>query len=396
MLCSIDLFSFTLLLINFHLFFAQHFLAGNMRPEFIAERREALQNYINIILMNPILASSLPAKKFVDPETYNQSFHEIAVQNAALCLRTEGLYTLGQSLGAIGWRLRKHYFKAIQKAQSAGKSGSSSSSCSGTTSNHSGKHMLTKSTSQAHSKLLSSAGASLSLENQPKSLEDVEFLTLAWCEYGPDKYIDDKEIHSLLKTLATISHPFIMPIEFVTTNDNGALFVRNFYGRGSLKDLLCGSSPKNPFLSKYGNPKGRGPMPIRDIAIYGRQILEALRFLHSKGMPFGMFVVFVALHQLCYCFIVICLFVFIFAGHIHAGNVIIVDGVARLVDIENFVLGVPSFYRPFFVQHSKISTSELIDVYSFGHLLYELSCGYPLQESITRHPIECPSEKLSN
>lgn len=84
------------------------------------------------------------------------------------------------------------------------------------------------------------------------------------------------------------------------------------------------------------------------------------------------------------------------AGHIHAGNVIIVDGVARLVDIENFVLGVPSFYRPFFVQHSKISTSELIDVYSFGHLLYELSCGYPLQESITRQPIECPSESLSN
>lgn len=82
-------------------------------------------------------------------------------------------------------------------------------------------------------------------------------------------------------------------------------------------------------------------------------------------------------------------------GHIHAGNVMIVDGVARLVDIENFVLGVPSFYRPFFVQHSKISTSELIDVYSFGHLLYELTFGYPLQESVTRQPIECSSDNLS-
>lgn len=260
-----------------------------MRPEFIALRREALQKYINIILMNPILASSLPAKKFVDPETYNQPFHDIAVQNAALCLRTEGWFTLGPSLGAIGWRLRKHYFKVIPKGHSAGKSSSSSSSSSGTTSNHSGKHILTKSTSQSHAKLLSSAGGSLSLENQPKSLDDVEFLTLSWCEYGPDKYIDDKEIHNVLKSLASISHPFIMPIEHVSTNDSGALFIRNFYGRGSLKDLLCGSSPKNPFLSKYGNPKGRGPMPIRDIAIYGRQILEALRFLHSKGMPFGMF-----------------------------------------------------------------------------------------------------------
>lgn len=79
----------------------------------------------------------------------------------------------------------------------------------------------------------------------------------------------------------------------------------------------------------------------------------------------------------------------------HAGNVIIVDGVARLVDIENFILGVSSFYRPFFIQHSKINTYELIDVYSFGHLLYELSHGYPLQESITRQSIDCPSESLS-
>lgn len=45
-----------------------------MHPDFIAKRLLALQEYINIVLMNPILASSLPAKKFVDPESYNQSF----------------------------------------------------------------------------------------------------------------------------------------------------------------------------------------------------------------------------------------------------------------------------------------------------------------------------------
>lgn len=83
-----------------------------------------------------------------------------------------------------------------------------------------------------------------------------------------------------------------------------------------------------------------------------------------------------------------------YLGHIHAGNVIIADGAARLVDIENFLLGVPSFYRPFYIQHSKINTCELIDVYSFGHLLYELAFGHPLQESIVRQPIECSSEAL--
>lgn len=48
---------------------------GNMRPDFIAERRRELQIYINTVLMNPILASSLPAKRFVDPDSYSQSFH---------------------------------------------------------------------------------------------------------------------------------------------------------------------------------------------------------------------------------------------------------------------------------------------------------------------------------
>lgn len=81
-------------------------------------------------------------------------------------------------------------------------------------------------------------------------------------------------------------------------------------------------------------------------------------------------------------------------GHCHAGNVVVADGVARLLDIENFILGVPSFYRPFFMQHSKIHTAEMIDVYSFGHLMYELSIGYSLQESVTRQPIDC-SESLS-
>lgn len=242
-----------------------------MRPEFIAQRLLALQNYINIILMNPILASSLPAKKFIDPESYNQSFHDIAVQNASLCLRAENLFTIGTSLGAIGWRLRKHYFKTTPKGGSAKSSQS--------------KHVLVKTGSTSHSKLLSTVGSG-STESQPKGLDSIEY-TLTWTEYGPDKYVDDKEIHNVLKSLIHLQHPFILPIEFVATNDSGALFVRKFNTKGSLKDLLCGSSPKNPFLSKYGNPMGRAPATVKEVAIYGRQILEALRFLHSKGMPLG-------------------------------------------------------------------------------------------------------------
>lgn len=227
--------------------------------------------------MNPILASSLPAKRFIDPETYNQSFHDVAMQHAALTLRSENLYTLGQSLGTIGWRLRKHYFKVVAKAHS----GSSAH-----TSGSSSKNILTKSSSQSHSKLANAT--SLSLEAQPKCLEGVEFSVLSWTEYGPDKYIDDKEITGVLKSLTSIQHPFILPIEHVAGNDNGVLVVRSFFTKGSLKDLLYCSSPKSQFLQKYGNTSTRGRgLTVKEIALYGRQILEALSFLHSKGLPCG-------------------------------------------------------------------------------------------------------------
>lgn len=150
--------------------------------------------------------------------------------------------------------------------------------------------------------------------------------------------------------------------------------------------MLCNANPLNPFLAKYGSPKGRSPLPLKELAMYGRQILEALRFLHSKGMPYGVFNIFEILFTL--------IVKHIIPGHVHAGNVVISDGVARLLDIENFILGVPSFYRPFFVQHSKLNTFDVIDVYGFGQLMYEMSMGYPLQESFTRQITDCP-ESLS-
>lgn len=51
--------------------------------------------------------------------------------------------------------------------------------------------------------------------------------------------------------------------------------------------MLCASSPLNLFNSKYGNPKGRMQLPLADIALYGRQILEAIKYLHSIGLAHG-------------------------------------------------------------------------------------------------------------
>lgn len=61
------------------------------------------------------------------------------------------------------------------------------------------------------------------------------------------------------------------------------------------------------------------------------------------------------------------------------------------MDIENGILGVPSFYRPYFMQHKRIFSMESIDIYSFGHTLYEMTFGAPLHESIVEnYPANCP------
>ncbi|XP_033110937.1 PX domain-containing protein kinase-like protein, partial [Anneissia japonica] len=77
----------------------------------------------------------------------------------------------------------------------------------------------------------------------------------------------------------------------------------------------------------------------------------ALKFLHEKGLPYG---------------------------HLHASNVMLEGNTCRLLDIENSLLGLPSYYRMYFTQFKKINTTEAIDVYCFGHLLFEMVFGEQL------------------
>ncbi|XP_044264656.1 PX domain-containing protein kinase-like protein [Tribolium madens] len=285
-------------------------LIGNMDPEFITERQQGLQKYLNSILMNPILVSSLPARSFVDPANYCQPFGELALQHVSLALRGEVGWEVVGPLEEMGWRLRKHYY-----------------------------HIKCKS--------------------QPK-----DDLIGGWTDYGPDKYLDDKDMHALFKSLNQIQHPFIHSIELCLCTDTGGLVVRTNHKNGSLRDLLCGAKPRQSFLKKYGNPKGHKPLEVSQVALYGRQILEALKFLMDKGLPYG---------------------------HLHTGNVIVENDRVKLLDIENGVLGVPSFYRPYFMQHRKINTLQAIDVYCFGHTLYEMTFGAPLHESVAENIPSCPA-----
>ncbi|XP_066589905.1 PX domain-containing protein kinase-like protein isoform X2 [Prorops nasuta] len=275
-------------------------LIGNMEPDFIAQRQIALQNYLNVVLMNPILASSLPMKKFLDPENYTAPLHEIALHQVSLALRSDANYEVGKAIPDMGWRLRKHYYTVKNR-------------------------------------------------QNPK-----QELLLAWVEFGPDKHLQDKDIQSVFKSLGSLRHPYIEPIIHQHVTEHGALMIRSFYANGTLRDVLCIAKPKQPFIKKYGNPKQTKSLTTPEIATYGYQILEALEFLHEKGLPYG---------------------------HLHTGNILLLSNCAKLLDIENGLLGLPAFYRPYVVQRRKLHATTQVDVYSFGHVLYEMAFGRPLLEA---------------
>ncbi|XP_059184375.1 PX domain-containing protein kinase-like protein isoform X1 [Centropristis striata] len=182
-------------------------------------------------------------------------------------------------------------------------------------------------------------------KEQPK-----ERYVLSWVDLGPDKFLSDKDLQSAMKLLTGLSTPYLSPLVFSSTSESSALLIRPFSERGSLRDHICKAKPREIYLKKYCNPKKSQGLELHTIRLYGRQILEGLKLLHDGGM---------------------------FFGHLHASNVLVDDGVCRLMDVENGMLGVPSALRPAFTQLRKINTSESIDVFCFGHLLYEMTYGRP-------------------
>ena len=67
--------------------------------------------------------------------------------------------------------------------------------------------------------------------------------------------------------------------------------VRQFISTGSLRDAIYGQLPRGNLLQKYGgSSSGKRVLGLSpaDIAKYGRQVLEALRFLFEKGYVLGM------------------------------------------------------------------------------------------------------------
>ncbi|XP_049876620.1 PX domain-containing protein kinase-like protein isoform X3 [Pectinophora gossypiella] len=146
-------------------------------------------------------------------------------------------------------------------------------------------------------------------------------------------------------------HPYIDQILAIHSLETGAYVVRRIHENGTIRDMLYGTEYTKNHLAKYGNPKVRKPFTTGQLAHYGYQILEALKFLHDKGIPHG---------------------------HIHPGNVAIEGQKVQLLDVENFLMGVPSVYRQHLLELRKTTAAEAVDVYCFGRTIYEMTFGAPL------------------
>lgn len=273
---------------------------GNKDREFIAARQQGLQNYLNTILAHNMLASCILVKEFLDPDSYSQNLQEAALQHISMFFRSEPKWEVLEPLPDTGWRIRKKYFMIKD-------------------------------------------------QNQPK----LKFI-LSWSSFGPDKYLPNKDLQYVMKLLPTFQHPYIYPVQYAVSNETCGIAIRTYRDQGTLRDVICRVKPKGNWLKKYGRPKVVTPCQFHDIRVLAKQVLEATKYLHDKGL---------------------------YHGHLHAGNIIVEDGRCRVLDVENSLLGLPSVYRAYFTQFKKIKTVESIDVYCFGHLLYEMTFGVQLNAS---------------
>ncbi|OXU20770.1 hypothetical protein TSAR_002068, partial [Trichomalopsis sarcophagae] len=160
----------------------------------------------------------------------------------------------------------------------------------------------------------------------------------------------------LNKLFLTLQHPYICPIldlEFVKHESQDYVLLVQPINQGSLKDIVYGIERNcwNEDWSQKYCSRGKG-LPISQIQRMGRQVLEALVFLKERDFP-------------------------AVGAHLHSGNVIVQNGVARLAALENSLLGFTSRIHPIITGNNGCK-KQSVDTVCFGHMLFEMTAGYEL------------------
>ncbi|KAJ2940395.1 hypothetical protein O0L34_g74 [Tuta absoluta] len=155
----------------------------------------------------------------------------------------------------------------------------------------------------------------------------------------------DRSRGLILELFRALHHPYIYPVLDLELTSGHALTVMPFNARGSLKDLIYKSTWNEEYSRKYGSV-GTG-LPAWQVARFGRQMLEGLLFLKEKGFPPF--------------------------RHLHSGNVVVQNGVARICGLENTLIG--ALPRCPIALASPLDNVEAL---SLGSVLYEMCAGAEL------------------
>ncbi|CAG4942635.1 unnamed protein product [Parnassius apollo] len=162
----------------------------------------------------------------------------------------------------------------------------------------------------------------------------------------------------VVELFRALHHPYIYPVLELQLCSGHALTILPFNAKGSLKDVIYKSTWHEEYHKKY-NQSGTG-LPAWQVATFGRQILEGLLFLKEKGFPPF--------------------------RHLHSGNVVVQNGVARICGLENTLIGaLPS------CPLAMLTAPEHVETLSLGHVLFEMCAGAEtnvalLSELATNYP----------
>jgi serine/threonine protein kinase len=187
-----------------------------------------------------------------------------------------------------------------------------------------------------------------------------------------------RESFSKILKFLTLNHKNILPYLHFDVLPSQKLMIKilNLNENGSLRDTIYKAYPLNSFSKKYPNSKVKG-LHNSLISNYGRQILEALNYLHNNKW---------------------------YHMHLHSGNVLIDNNNSiKLVELENFVNDIPirndhlfnyayeSFNSTYYTKndYNSVILSEIfknnsnifekIDIICFGRILYEMTTGRELK-----------------
>uniref|UniRef100_A0A183UEC9 PX domain-containing protein n=1 Tax=Toxocara canis TaxID=6265 RepID=A0A183UEC9_TOXCA len=201
-------------------------LIGNKKEQFLIQRKEALQKFLDVICSHSLFYSSSVVVEFLGvlPET-STALHEWIL----LSVRGKSQWILSEKRANCGWRAGKTFYELR-------------------------------------------CGRSL--------------LTLSALRYGPDRFGTVDAINEALDFIRSLEYPYVSECVASWADEKGILAVRPAFGHGTLRDHIYKSNWRDEFFVKYCVERSVCSLEAIDVRFICRQVLEALSLFCALSIPF--------------------------------------------------------------------------------------------------------------